>query len=277
MIDPDGETIYLDRGLAAGTAELRHQYGDGVHVHAEPYLLTQLERLCRSETHQPEVNHLIAACYREVFVRVFNREFPRIEVRRPTRMAENNRHGYYQGVVLDPSTRAVSVNIARAGTFPSHIGYEMMNEFLDPTGVRQDHIIMNRITNDEGQVQGAGMQGSKIGGDVEKCVVVFPDPMGATGSSLIHAIQHYKDQVDGTPLAIVNVHLIVTPEYLRAMREAHPEVRIHALRVDRGESDRTVFDSLPGERWDEERGLDDQQYIVPGGGGFGEVLNNSYV
>jgi uracil phosphoribosyltransferase len=30
-------------------------------------------------------------------------------------------------------------------------------------------------------------------------------------------------------------------------------------------------------RWDEERGLDDHHYIVPGAGGVGEVLNNAWV
>ena len=30
-------------------------------------------------------------------------------------------------------------------------------------------------------------------------------------------------------------------------------------------------------RWEKERGLDDKQYIVPGGGGFGEIMNNAYV
>ena len=38
-----------------------------------------------------------------------------------------------------------------------------------------------------------------------------------------------------------------------------------------------VLATVPGTRWGEERGLDDHQYIVPGGGGFGEILNNAYV
>ena len=50
-----------------------------------------------------------------------------------------------------------------------------------------------------------------------------------------------------------------------------------ALRLDRGLSAPEVLQTAPGERWDEERGLDDKQYIVPGGGGFGEIMNNAYV
>jgi uracil phosphoribosyltransferase len=35
--------------------------------------------------------------------------------------------------------------------------------------------------------------------------------------------------------------------------------------------------NIPGTFWDEERGLNEKQYIVPGGGGFGEIMNNSFV
>ena len=76
---------------------------------------------------------------------------------------------------------------------------------------------------------------------------------------------------------IINIHLIVTPEYLRAMRDAHPEVIIYAIRLDRGMSDPDIARTVPGTHWDRERGLNEHQYIVPGGGGFGEILNNSYI
>jgi hypothetical protein len=52
---------------------------------------------------------------------------------------------------------------------------------------------------------------------------------------------------------------------------------VYALRLDRGLSSPDVLAAVPGERWDEERGLNDHHYIVPGGGGLGEVMNNSYV
>ena len=56
-----------------------------------------------------------------------------------------------------------------------------------------------------------------------------------------------------------------------------------ARRVDRDaqlvpcKSFEEVFDTVPGTLWDLECGLDDRQYIVPGGGGFGELMNNAYV
>ena len=79
------------------------------------------------------------------------------------------------------------------------------------------------------------------------------------------------------PAKVVAIHLIVTPEYLRRMTKDHPDARIYALRLDRGLSPPEVFDTIPGQLWDKERGLDDRQYIVPGGGGMGEVMNNAYV
>ena len=35
--------------------------------------------------------------------------------------------------------------------------------------------------------------------------------------------------------------------------------------------------AVPGERWEEETGLNERQYIVPGAGGLGEIINNSFV
>ena len=73
------------------------------------------------------------------------------------------------------------------------------------------------------------------------------------------------------------VHLIVTPEYLRHVRTKHPDVVVYAMRLDRGLSPVDVLASVPGERWEEEKGLTDHHYIVPGGGGLGEIMNNSFV
>jgi len=49
------------------------------------------------------------------------------------------------------------------------------------------------------------------------------------------------------------------------------------MRLDRGLSPPDVLAAVPGERWDDERGLNEHQYIVPGGGGLGEVMNNAFV
>jgi uracil phosphoribosyltransferase len=69
----------------------------------------------------------------------------------------------------------------------------------------------------------------------------------------------------------------VTPEYIRRVSQAHPDAVIYALRLDRGLSPSRVLRTEPGTHWDEERGLNDIQYIVPGAGGVGEILNNAWL
>ena len=74
------------------------------------------------------------------------------------------------------------------------------------------------------------------------------------------------------------MHLIVTPEYIRNVLAAHPDTT-HLRAPARPRPDRRPTSSrpCPGTHWDEERGLDEHQYIVPGAGGVGEILNNAWV
>jgi uracil phosphoribosyltransferase len=257
--------------------ELEHHYGKQVHLVGTPYLLSRLATLCAQETVQPEVNRLVVTLYRDLVVMVINNEFPRKSVASPTRMIQYTPQGIYQGEVIDPDVRAVSVNIARAGTLPSQVTYDMLNEVLTPKLVRQDHIIMSRMLGDAEKVVGSNIGGAKIGGDVDDAVVIFPDPMGATGGSLCTAIELYKKKVPGKLRKVICIHLIITPEYVKKLTTTHPDVVIYAIRLDRGLSPPEVFATEPGKLWEKERGLDDRQYIVPGGGGMGEVMNNAWV
>src|ERR1041384_4567461 len=138
------------------------------------------------------------------------------------------RHRYGPGVVLldDPlaltrATKAVTVGIARAGTMPSQVIFELMNEVLDPALVRQDHLFMSRQTNDQGEVVGATWHDAKIGRDVADRYVLSPDPMGATGSSIVSAMDYYKTKLEGRPARCISMHLIVTPEFIKRVLDAH--------------------------------------------------------
>ena len=91
------------------------------------------------------------------------------------------------------------------------------------------------------------------------------------------ALDHYTTRLEGTPARCITMHLIVTPEYLRNVLTAHPRTTVYAFRLDRGMSDKDLLATVPGSRWADERGLDDHQYIVPGAGGIGEILNNAWV
>ncbi|WP_309890573.1 uracil phosphoribosyltransferase [Archangium sp.] len=257
--------------------EMPHRYGPNVHLVGNPFLLSQLARLCAKGTGQPEINRLVAVLYSDLVKMVINAEFPRKMVSMPTRMIDHTPQGIYQGEVIDPDVRAVTVNIARAGTLPSQVTYDLLNTTVDPLVVRQDHIIMSRMIDAKEHVVGSNIGGAKIGGDIDDAFVLFPDPMGATGGSLSTAVSMYKEKVPGKPRRILSLNLIVTPEFLRKVSQEHPDVVVYALRLDRGLSPPEVFGTIPGELWEKERGLDDRQYIVPGGGGFGEIMNNAYV
>jgi uracil phosphoribosyltransferase len=280
MTVDSGEGAALDIGYSAQAlrdGELRHRYGDHVHILADAYHLSLLATLSSAETTQPEINHLVTVLYRDLVAVVLARELPTIEVATPTRMIEHTPRGVYRGRVVDPTTRVVCVDIARAGMLPAQVCFDALNHVLDPQGVRQDHLIMGRVTDDKGQVVGARIFGEKAGGEVAGQILMFPDPMGATGSSLLKAVGYYKNLPGGPPRKLVTMNLIVTPEFVRNVRAAEPDAVIYAFRLDRGLSPGHVLATEPGTHPELERGLNDHQYIVPGAGGLGEVINNVFV
>lgn len=257
------------------TSELEHRYGNNVHLLANPFLLTLLSRLCSKETTQPLINYYITEIYSELLRIVINREFPLRQEKVPTRMQEFHPEGVYEGAILDPKTKVVSVNLARAGTLPSHVCYSALNYLLLPEQVRQDHISVGRTTNSSDQVTGSEVSGHKIGGSSDQSIILFPDPMGATGGTILKVVELYRSL--GKPKKFIALHCIVTPEYIKNLQSKAPDVLIYAARLDRGLSSPEVLQTIPGTHWDSEKGLNEKQYIVPGGGGFGEILNNAYV
>ena len=257
--------------------EIEHKYGNNYHILNDLCLSTQLAELSQESCKQPQINYLVADIYRHLFRTVINNEFPRTDTLIHTRMAASEgKKGDWQGTIIDPETRVVTVNIARAGALPSYICYETLNHLINPEQVRQDHIVMARTTDAEGRVTGAHLGDSKIGGDIDKVIMLFPDPMAATGSSLSTAIHHYKKTVSGKALKYISMHLIVTPDFLKRLRNEHPELIVYAVRLDRASSSEQALKSTPGTYWDQESGLNSIQYIVPGAGGLGELLNNAY-
>src|SRR5690606_11394582 len=127
-------------GLSYRLSELEHGYGPNVHLLADSFLLSHLARLCAEDTHQPLINELVTTLYSSLLKAVVNCEFPMHEVALRTRMAPSHPEGLYQGPMIDPDIPVVTVNLARAGTLPSHICYTALNYFMNPAKVRQDHI-----------------------------------------------------------------------------------------------------------------------------------------
>jgi uracil phosphoribosyltransferase len=258
-------------------AEIEHRYGASTHLLDDPLALTLLGKLCAQQTIQPDINRMVAALYRQMVCTVIAAEMPTKRVTLTTRMIEHTPKAVWQGEIVDPRVRVAVVCVARAGIFPAQVCFDLLNEILDPAGVRQDHMLMARTVDGDGHVSGAAIQGAKIGGSVEGVTLLIPDPMGATGTTIDTVLEHYTQHVEGRPAKVITLNLIVTPEYIRRIKRAWPEAIIYAYRLDRGLSTDEVLATVPGTHPDAERGLNEHGYIVPGGGGFGEIMNNAFV
>lgn len=263
------ETIVLN--------EVAHKYGDNIHILSNPVMQSLLSQFSSPNMPRIMLNRYLEIFYRELFFSSANLIFNKERSVIPTRMKEHTPNGVWTGNTIAYDSKVVMVDLARAGTIPAFIGHDLFNCFVNPENIRQDHFYINRSVNDVGQVEGVDVSGSKIGGGCEKSYVFFPDPMGATGSSLSFVADYYKNNVEGVAKKYIALHLMVTPEYIRRIQKDHPDMEVFALRLDRGASDDEVLSSMPGTFPEREFGLNEMDYIVPGAGGVGEILNNAYV
>jgi uracil phosphoribosyltransferase len=266
----------VEVGGGGGGWELPHRYGGRVHVLDNVYLLSALARMGSPNVAHRDLMALLRSVYQTLLMTACGRELPRIAAEVPTRMAQSHpARGVYRGPVFDAALQVVVVDIIRAGIVPSQVCFELLTAVLSETCVRLDHLNMARQSDEHGHVTGVDLSGSKIGGRVDGSYLLLPDPMGATGRTTIRALQHYLASY-GRPKKIIALPMIVTPEYLRAVLEEFPDIVVYTARLDRGMSDPEVLETLPGTYWDREKGLDEKSYIVPGAGGMGEVINNSW-
>ncbi|HLB59334.1 MAG TPA: uracil phosphoribosyltransferase [Bdellovibrionota bacterium] len=257
--------------------EIKHKYGERVHILSDPFLTTQLATLCSKDTYQPLISELVINIYRHLMRYVVNVEFPRTFRKVETRMIVHNPEGIFEGEVIDPSTRVVVVNLARAGAVPALESYQQFNYLMKPQNVRQDHIYVQREVDVHEHVTGTNVSGYKIGGSIDDAILYIPDPMGATGGTIRTAYDLYRDKVKGKFKKFISVHLIITPEFLQNVLKSCPGLIVYAVRLDRGLSDPEILKTIPGTHWTKERGLNEKHYIVPGAGGLGEILNNAFV
>jgi uracil phosphoribosyltransferase len=177
-------------------------------------------------------------------------------------------------MVAHLSDDEIYYGLIRAGIVPSQVCFELLTALLTTENVRLDHLTMARMSDADGNVTGVDLSGSKIGGPVDGAVLILPDPMGATGKTTERVLRHYHESF-GRPSKVIALPMIATPEYLRAVLE-FDDLVVYTARLDRGMSDPDVLGTVPGAHWDRERGLDEKSYIVPGAGGMGEVINNSW-
>lgn len=258
-------------------AMLEHHYGPNVRILDDPYLLTLLARLGAPETGTEAVPGLVRTAYLHLLREILANEFPTTLVQAQTRMTATEPKAFYAGPILCRETRLVICSVIRAGLLPAQTCYEAAVAVLPPANVRLDFLNMSRVVDEQHRVTGVRLDGSKLGGPADGSVVIIPDPMGATGGTVCRAVETYQQLGRGRPRAIVAAHLMVTPEAIQRMRHAHPDVIVYAARLDRGLSTAAALQAAPGLLPEQERGLNDVHYVVPGAGGLGELLTNSWI
>jgi uracil phosphoribosyltransferase len=253
-----------------------HGYGPRVHILEDAWTAAATAKLSSPDCTHTELVQVVRALTTRLATTAFGRELPRAERSVTTRMAEKHGElGTWRGEAVDPAAEVVVLDVIRGGIIPSQTCFELLSLVHPIETLRLDHLNMQRVAGDDGRVDRVELTGSKVGGSIEGSTLVIPDPMGATGGTILRALEHLK-AAHGMPSRLILIPLICTPEFLRAVLTLDVDLSVYTARVDRGMSDRDVLASPLGARWAEERGLDDEDYIVPGAGGVGEVLNHSW-
>ena len=218
-----------------------------------PYNLSLLAKLGLSETAQPEISRIIENLYGNMFGVIVDSELEKEITSLKTRIYAKDKRGVFKGQIFKKNQKVVVADVIRAGIQPSHQIYINLTEILDPKYVRQDHIMSQRIETKDG-VSGTSLMSSKIGGSINNAIVFIPDPMGATGGSIEEIINYYQKKF-GRPKKFVVVNLVVTPQYIKKLEKINADIHLYAARLDKG--------------------LTKDDFIYPGLGGVGEMINNT--
>ncbi len=272
--------LYFDINLD----DIPHQYhwegGGSLRVPASPYLFRMLAEMSSEDAVMPRLGDLVRGAYSQLMKAVvedrtiFHQKS--VSVTTPMHELVGDKAVFTCPIIQPPAGGIVIANVMRAGGIPSYRLQEILTTTFGDACVRMDVLMMQRMAHKTtGAVTHVECPADKIDGDVAGKLVLIPDPMGATGGSMSDAVTLYKQKYSGFGATFVVMCLIVTPEFIRKMSTDHPDVHIFAGRIDRGMSPTDVLNCVPGERWDEESGLNDIHYIVPGAGGVGERLHGT--
>ncbi|MFT6108777.1 MAG: uracil phosphoribosyltransferase [Planctomycetota bacterium] len=273
-LSPEPDVAKRSGGAPEGAS---HAYGDRVHIVSDPWTASALAKLSSPDCSHTELVAIVRAVSARLATTAFAAELPSRPQTAQTRMADKHGAslGTWRGEALDPSGKVVVIDVIRGGMIPAQTIFELLTLVMPIESLRLDHLNMQRVAGADGHVERVDLSGSKVGGPIEGATLILPDPMGATGGTMVRALEHLIAEY-GEPARIVMLPLIATPEFLRTVLDFDERVTVYVGRLDRGMSAPEVLRDVPGARWAEESGLDDEDYIVPGAGGVGELLNNSY-
>lgn len=245
--------------------EISHFYGPNVHILSDAMTAMHMTRLSNCRTGQYEVRRLVRFLYERILLPVVvNTVFPVVNTGVYTPMMDIvGKRALLTADVTNPTTMVAVATMLRAGDIPASACIDRLGEILHDHTIQQHFFGAGRVTDDEHHVVGTQVTYQKIG-PLHDRILLIPDPMGATGGTVVETLDLYgSDQIKLTK-TIVAMHLVIAPEYIRRVTAAYPQAQIFALRVDRGMSDPDVLVSVPGTFPDREFGLTPEGYVVPG-------------
>ncbi|EPY33260.1 uracil phosphoribosyltransferase [Strigomonas culicis] len=149
----------------------------------------------------------------------------------------------YQGVRPD-AKGIIGVSILRAGESMERVLREMCR------GVRIGKILVQRDEKSEDKSPDERYNYSKMPKDVSSRHVLLMDPMIATGGSAIKATEILTQQYAVPEENIIFLNLVAAPEGIRRYLTRFPRVQFITAAIDDG--------------------MNDQRYILPGLGDFGD-------
>ena len=234
-----------NRNLSRSLAEVEHGYGDRVHLLADPVARSLLARLGSPGLQQPAYGRLVELLYDRLLDAAIIHGFPSERRAVPSRTANHHPGTVVEGEFLAPRVAVAIGAVARAGTVAGQRCFRRLTELFDPTGIRLDHLFMNRHTSAVGKLPGVDYHGSKTGGPIDGRILLIPDPIAATGATVRYTLDVFDKEVGGVTARRMALHLVVTPEYLRDVALAEPSLEVFTLRVDRGMSDPEVLATPP--------------------------------
>jgi len=214
------------------------------------YTATLLRRACETNRTSREVIEATRHLYQYLVYQMVRSYFPREEGVYKTNMGAPCR-----GPFLARSTEVVIVTLARAGIIPAQVCQDMLSVLLPARNVRQDFYMMTRVRTEEGFEARCG--GWKSGGPVAGSIVVIPDPMGATGTSMRAVLRRIAEveEESGKAHEVVVLCMVTAPEFYHALAKERDGVVVFTTRMDEG--------------------LDEKGYIIPGMGDAGDLIYNS--
>ncbi|MDO8626183.1 MAG: uracil phosphoribosyltransferase [Candidatus Magasanikbacteria bacterium] len=225
---------------------------DRLHIIDNPVVRLMLARVRPKDASRDEARRWVRELYHLLTMEMINQLFLLREASVPTPLqTELGERGVWRGLVPNTQTSVVVTAIARGGLLPSDVVLDALTA-LGFENARMDILTMNRTTDATGHVNGVEIQGSKTGSTVNGAIVVYPDPMLATGGSLLRAVEHYAS-LPGTACWHVALSLIAAPEGAERFLNAIPNAHLFTGALDGG---LTAYD-----------------YIWPGAGDMGNKLN----